>query len=155
MVRTQIAGANSEGGEFMIFEPNFDGLEKKCLLAPETLINANVNDSSIVLVLENYGCEPIYLEAGQMLCCKYNATVCPEWEVDGEVIMSVDTLLGSAVPIPEISVNTLFAGSDTNSERFSQPSEQCLGEDSQVLKLNTTTITDLVSHTINTGENPS
>ena len=51
MVRTQIAGANSEGGEFMIFEPNFDGSEEKCLLAPETLTNTNVNDSSIVLVL--------------------------------------------------------------------------------------------------------
>ena len=48
-----------------------------------------------------------------MLRCKYNATVCPEWEVDGEAIMSVDTLLVSAVPIPEILINTLFAGSGT------------------------------------------
>ena len=52
MVRTQIADANSEGVEFMIFEPNFDGLEEKCLLAPETLTNTNINDSSIVLVLD-------------------------------------------------------------------------------------------------------
>ena len=54
MVRTQIAGANSEGGEFMIFEPNFDGLEEKCLLAPETLINANVNDSSSFSVRKSW-----------------------------------------------------------------------------------------------------
>ena len=188
MVRTQIAGAISEGGELMIFEPNFDGLEEKCLLAPETLTNTNVNNSSIVLVLENHGCEPIYLEAGQMLGCIYNATVCPEWEVDGEAIMSIDTPLSSAAAVPEISVNTLFAGPDTNSERLSEPSEQFFGEDSRVLKLlNALTIsesnltvdqlaslrdlvveysdvfaldmselglTDLVSHTINTGDNP-
>ena len=188
MVRTQIAGANSEGGELMMFEPNFDGLEEKCLLAPETLTNTNVNDSSIALVLENHGCEPKYLEAGQMLGCIYNATECPEWEVDGEAIMSIDTPLSSAAAVPEISVNTLFAGPDTNSERFSQPSEQFLGEDSRVLKLlNALTIsesnltvdqlallrdlvvgysdvfaldmselglTDLVSHTISTGDNP-
>ena len=55
----------------MIFEPDFDGLEEKCLLAPETLTNTNVNDSSIVLVLQNHGCEPIYLEAGQILGCIY------------------------------------------------------------------------------------
>ena len=63
MVRTQIAGASSEVCEFMIFEPNFDGLEEKCLMAPETLTNTNVNNSTIVLVLENHGYEPIYLEA--------------------------------------------------------------------------------------------
>ena len=127
MVRTQIAGTNSEGGEFMIFEPNFDGLEEKYLLAPETFTNINVNDSSIVLVLDNHGCEPVYLEAGQMLGCIHNATVCPELEVDGEAIMSIDTPLSSAAAVPEISVNILFKGPDTNSERFSHPSEQSLG----------------------------
>ena len=30
MVRTQIAGASSKGCEFVIFEPNLDGLEEKC-----------------------------------------------------------------------------------------------------------------------------
>ena len=70
-----------------------------------------------------------------MLGCIYNATVCPEWEVDGEAIMSIDTPLSSAAAVPEISVNTLFAGPDTNSERFSQPSEQFLEEHSRVLKL--------------------
>ena len=43
--------------------------------------------------------------------------------------MSIDTPLSSAAAVPEISVNTLFAGPDTNSERFSQPFEQVLGED--------------------------
>ena len=46
--------------------------------------------------------------------------------------------------LSEISVNTLFAGSDTNSERYPQPSVQFLGEDSWVLKLlNTLTISEL------------
>ena len=130
MVRTQIAGASSEGCEFMIFEPNFDGLEEKCLLAPKTLTNTNVKNSTIVLVSENHGCEPTYLEAGQMLGCICNATVCTGWEVDGEAIMSVDTPLSSAAAVPKISVNTLFVESDTNSERYPQPSEQFLGEDS-------------------------
>ena len=49
--------------------------------------------------------------------------------------MSIDTPLSSAAAVPDISVNTLFAGPDTNTERFSQPSELFLGEDSRVLKL--------------------
>ena len=44
--------------------------------------------------------------------------------------MSIDTPLSSAAAVPEISVNTLFAGPGTNSERFLRPSEQFLGEDS-------------------------
>ena len=36
----------------MIFAPNFDGLEEKCLLVPETLTNNNVNDSSIPYYLD-------------------------------------------------------------------------------------------------------
>ena len=77
-----------------------------------------------------------------MLGCIYNATVCPGWElVDGEVIM--DTLVSSAAPVPEISDNTLFAGSHSNSGRYLQLSEQVLGEDSCVLKLlNTLTISE-------------
>ena len=89
-------------------------------------------------MLENHGCEPIYLETGQMLGCIYNATVCPGREVVREAI--TDTPLSYAAPVPEISVNTLFAGSDTNSERYPQLSEQFLG---RVLKLlNTLTISE-------------
>ena len=53
--------------------------------------------------------------------------------------------LSSVASVPEISVNTLFVGSDTNSERYPQSSEQFLGEDSQVLKLlNTLTISESI-----------
>ena len=59
---------------------------------------------------KNHGCEPIYLEAGQMLDWISDATVCPGWKADGEAIISVDTLLSSAA---RMSVNTLIAGSYT------------------------------------------
>ena len=59
--------------------------------------------------------------------------MCAGWEVEGEAIMSVDNIytpLSCAAAVSEISVNTLFVESDTNSERYPQPSEQFLGEDS-------------------------
>ena len=56
--------------------------------------------------------------------CIYNAPMCPGW-ADGEAIL--DTSLSSAAPVPEILVNTLFAGSDTNSEGYPQQSEQFWG----------------------------
>ena len=83
----------------------------------------------MVLVLENHGCEPIYLEAVQMLGWVYDATVHPGWEADGGAIMSVDTLLSSAAGM---SVNTLITGSDTGGEEgnLHQPSERLLKGDS-------------------------
>ena len=64
MIRTQVAGASSEDYELILFEPNLSELEEKCLLAPEILTSITT-DNNTVLVLENHGCEPIYLEAGQ------------------------------------------------------------------------------------------
>ena len=34
----------------LLFKPNFYGLEEKWLLAPETLTNSNINESTIVLI---------------------------------------------------------------------------------------------------------
>ena len=73
----------------------------------------------MVLVLENHGCEPIYLEVGQMLSSVCDATVCPGWRL----MESVDTPLSSAAGM---SVNTLIAGSDTDGEEANQPSERLL-----------------------------
>ena len=67
----------------------------------------------MVLVLENHERELKYLEAGQILGWIYNAKVYPEWEVDGEVIMRVDTSQSSVSAVPEISVNLLIAESDS------------------------------------------
>ena len=57
-------------------------MEEGCVLIPEALTSVDINNQ-VVLVLENHRCEPIYLEAGQMLGWIYDATVCPGWEVDG------------------------------------------------------------------------
>ena len=48
-----------------------------------------------------------------MLGWIYNATVYPEWEVDGEAIMRVDTSQSSVTSVPEISANLLIAESDS------------------------------------------
>ena len=75
MARTQVAGASSEDCELILFEPNLGELEEKCLLAPEILTSITTNNN-MVLVLENHGCEPIYLEAGQMLGWVCDALQC-------------------------------------------------------------------------------
>ena len=50
--------------------------EKKGVLSPETFTSVDDNNE----VLENHGCEPVYLEAGQVLGWVCNAMVCPGWE---------------------------------------------------------------------------
>ena len=154
---------------------------------PEALTSVDINNK-VVLVLENHGCEPIYLEAGQMLGWIYDATICPRWEVGGST--DVNSLPDSTVAVSGGSVNMLTTASGTNSERH--PEEQLLGEplegDSRLLRLfNALTVddsnltaeqfslikslvveysdvfaldvselgsTNLVFHTINTGDSP-
>jgi len=48
-----------------MFEPNNDKLEDSYLSAPEALVYFDTNNNT--LVLENHGCEPVYLEPGQEL----------------------------------------------------------------------------------------
>ena len=74
--------------------------------------------------VENHGCEPIYLEAGQMFDWIYEATVCPGWEVATGGSTDVNTLSHSTSAVPEGLVNMLTA-SDTNSERH--PENNYLG----------------------------
>ena len=81
------------------------------MLAPETLTSVN-DGNSIVLILENHGSEPIYLKAGHLLGWIYDATVCPKWEINVNVVTSVDTLHSPTTVVIEMSVNTLIAGSD-------------------------------------------
>ena len=104
IARTQTAGASSEGCEFMIIEPNFDGLEKKCLLAAETLTNTNVNDSSTLLVLENHGCGPIYRQ--DKCWVAYTMLLCVQDErlMERLLHMSVDTTKSFAATVTEIII---------------------------------------------------
>ena len=101
---------------------------------PEALTSVDTNDK-VVLVLENHGCEPIYLEAGQMLGWIYDAKICPGWEV-GEST-DVNAQPDPTVAVPGKSVNMLTTASGTNSERHSK--EHLFGEplegDSQLLGL--------------------
>ena len=123
MVKTQVAGVGYEDCKLVIFKPNDCGLEEGCILMPEILTNVNTNNK-VVLVLENHGCEPIYLEAGQMLGWIYDATVCQGWEVGGST--DVNALPDPTVAVSGGSVNMLTTASGTNSDRHSE--EQLLGE---------------------------
>ena len=79
-----------------------------------------------------------------MLGWIYDATVCPDWEGNGEGIISIDT--PGSVMVPEISVNTLVTGLDASSKKCpkEQLSGQFMEEDSRVLKLlNTLTISEI------------
>ena len=187
MVKTQVAGVSYEDCKLVIFKPNACGMKEGCILMPEALTSVDINNK-VVLVLENHGCEPIYLEVGKMLGWIYDATICPGWEVGGST--DVNALPDSTVAVSGGSVNMLTTASGTNSERY--PKEQLLGEplegDSRLLRLfNALTVdesnltaeqfslikslvveyldvfaldvselgsTNLVSHTINTGDSP-
>ena len=134
MVKTQVAGVSYEDCKLVIFEPNACGMEEECILMPEALTSVDTNNK-VVLVLENYGCEPIYLEAGQMLGWIYDATMCPRWKVGGST--DVNALPDPTIAVSGGSVNMLTTASGTSSGRHSE--EQLLGEplegDSRLLRL--------------------
>ena len=67
----------------------------------------------MILVLEDNGFGPIYLEAGQILDCIYDTKVCLGWEDDGEAIMSINTTI-----VPEMLVDILILGSDSQLYSF-------------------------------------
>ena len=171
------------GCNCILFEPNIDELERRCLLAPETFTSVDDNNG-IVLVLENHGCEPVYLEAGQVLGWVCNAVMCPGWENSVDCIDS-GVKNGSIMTVPMSSVNTLIMGAGVNK---GEEQQQTLEGDPRVLKLlnklmisesNLTEeqltllrslvaeysdifaldmselgVTDIVSHTVDTGSSP-
>ena len=183
MVRTQIFNVTYGGCNCVLFEPNIDELEGRCLLAPETFTSVDDNNG-IVLVLENHGCEPVYLEAGQVLGWVCNAVVCPGWENSVDCIDS-GVKNGSIMTVPMSSVNTLIMGAVVNK---GEEKQQTLEGDPRVLNLlnrlmiresNLTKeqlillrslvteysdifaldmselgVTDIVSHTVDTGSSP-
>ena len=102
MVRTQIAGANSKGGELMIFEPNFDVLEEKCLLASQP--------------------SEQFLEENSRVLKLLNALTISESNLTVDQLASLRDLV--------VEYSDVFA-----------------------LDMSELGLTDLVSHTINTGDN--
>ena len=183
MVRTQIFNVIYGGCNCVLFEPNIDELEGRCLLAPETFTSVDDNNE-IVLVLENHGCKPVYLEAGQVLGWVCNAVVYPGWENSVDCIDS-GAKNGSIMTVPMSSVNTLIMGAGVNK---GEEHQQTLKGDPRVLNLlnrlmisesNLTEeqltllrslvaeysdifaldmselgVTDIVSHTVDTGSSP-
>ena len=57
---------NSFGQQQLIFEPLLTSFEENCLLALEALVSPDPANK-FNLILENHGCEPVYLESGQEL----------------------------------------------------------------------------------------
>ena len=65
LVRVQVT-KNSFEQQQLIFEPLLTSFEENCLLAPEALVSLDPGNR-FNLILENHGCEPVYLESGQEL----------------------------------------------------------------------------------------
>ena len=66
LVRVEVRGVLVDQQYVTMFEPNNDKLEDSYLSAPEALVCFDANNKG-TLVLENHGCEPVYLEPGQEL----------------------------------------------------------------------------------------
>ena len=72
-LRVQVTN-NLFGQQHLIFEPQLTN-EENCLLAPEALISPDLTNR-LNVILENHGCEPVYLESGQDLGHVGNVVVC-------------------------------------------------------------------------------
>ena len=66
---------NSFQQQQLIFEPLLTSFEENCLLAPEALVSLDP-DNRFNWILENHGCEPVYLESGQELGQVGRVVVC-------------------------------------------------------------------------------
>jgi len=62
-VRAQVKDVLFDQQFVTMLEPNIDNLEGSFLSVPEGLVCLD-NDNRCILVLENHGCEPVYLESG-------------------------------------------------------------------------------------------
>ena len=99
MVRVKLSEDNDcYEGILTMFELDIDGvMETQQLMAPSSLICLD-HLKEFTLVLENHGCEPIYLQSGQILGHIENVLVCLPEEVQDS---------GNDASPP--AVNTLFA----------------------------------------------
>jgi len=66
LLRAEVKGASSIEQHVSVFEPNLDKLKDSYLSAPEALVCLDINNNCM-LVLEDHGCEPVYLESGKEL----------------------------------------------------------------------------------------
>ena len=66
---------NSFEQQQLIFEPLLTSFKENCLLAPEALVSLDPANR-FNLILENHGCEPVYLESGHELGKVGRVVVC-------------------------------------------------------------------------------
>ena len=171
LVRVQVTN-NLFGQQHLIFEPQLTN-EENCLLAPEALISPDLTNR-FNLILENHGCEPVYLESGQELDDVGNVVVCSEQDninTDDEVLPSVNFLTTEQLVIRRIVLLHLILGINWRREECKlfealKTDESNLTADeagllkelvreySDIFILDSTELgtTDLVTHSIDTGD---
>ena len=173
LVRVQVTN-NLLGQQHLIFEPQLTN-EENCLLAPEALISPDLTNR-FNLILENHGCEPVYLESGQELGHVGNVVVCSEQDNinnDDEVLPpSVNFLTTEQVADQEDGNASSDTGNKLEKGRISKLFEalktdesnltvdeagllkDLVREYSDIFALDSTELgtTDLVTHSIDTGD---
>ena len=171
LVRVQVTN-NLLGQQYLIFEPQLTN-EENCLLAPEALISPDLTNR-FNLILENHGCEPVYLELGQELGHVGNVVVCSEQDNinnDDEVLPpSVNFLTTEQVADQEDGNASSDTGNKLEKGRISKLFEalktdesnltvggllkELVREYSDIFALDSMELgtTDLVTHSIDTGD---
>ena len=173
LVRVQVTN-NLLGQQHLIFEPQLTN-EENCLLAPEALNSPDLTNR-FNLILENHGCEPVYLESGQELGPVGNVVVCSEQgniNNDDEVLPpSVNFLTTEQLADQEDSNASSDTGNKLEKGRISKLFEalktdesnltvdeagllkELVREYSDIFALDSTELgtTDLVTHSIDTGD---
>ena len=158
-------------------ELNPDILDKYQLLA-ENALTCLDHDSQFTLVLENHGCQPVYLASGQRVGHVEDVVLCPPEMVDiGKGLAdtasqaAVNTLIAEAgtehIPITDVVVQDkqkwlvkLMEAMTIYSSNLSADQTALLNklveEYSDVFALDATELgsTNLVAHSIDTGDHP-
>ena len=92
MVRVKVIDDYCCRGTPIMFESYDDEMDTHQLLAQNTLTCLN-HLKEFTLVLENHGCQPVYLQPGQTMGYVEDMVVCPPEEVqDGKNIVSLATV---------------------------------------------------------------
>ena len=175
MVRVKVTNDCCYRGTSTMFESNYDMMETHQLLAPNTLTCLD-HLKEFTLVLENHGCQPIYLQPGQPLECVEDVVICPPEEVqdsgDNVPPAAVNTLLvESAAEQTTPTTNNTEAAKQKRLTKLKEtltihqsnlsPDQlaslmELVEQYSEIFALDVTELgcTNLVTHSIDTGDSP-
>ena len=169
LVRAEVKDICFDRQLVTMFEPNIVELEGSFLSAPEALVCLDGNKCT--LVLENHGCEPVYLEPGQELGLLGSVTVC---ETEGTDDDHGSTTLVSSVITESLNEHSRHVSVQKEQERLSELFDllkinvsgltnnqlcslrELISEYSDIFALDPVEFvcTDLITHSIDTGDNP-